>query len=144
MEKIHAALTESFITVPEEKFDVLADMQEQMEALETEREEVLTMAAELAEELIGMKRGAVIAQVTEGLAKTQIEKFTTLVEEVTFEDEASFSDKLQIVKKNLFSGTDSSVQNVVEEADGAEPIISEAVDPIIEALNAKISGKPRF
>lgn len=145
MASLHTAFAENFIDVPDEKYDVLGEMQESIASLQEENERVVDIANELAEELLSMKRGAVVAQVTEGLAKTQIEKFTSLVEEITFEDEASFADKLQIVKKNLFSGNDTSTtQNVVEELDGSDPIINEAVDPEIAAINAKISGKMRF
>jgi len=144
MESLHTCFAENYITVPDEKYDVIGEMQEALDSLAESHEEILNDASALAEELIALKRDKVVSQVTEGMAKTQVEKFVSLIEEVTFEDEESFTDKLSIVKKNLFSGSVSAPQNVVEEVDGSEAIISEAVDPEIAALNAKITGKPRF
>jgi hypothetical protein len=144
MKSLRTCFVENYIDVPDEKYDVLGEMQEAIDTLQAERDEVINDATELAEELLAMKRNLVVTQVTEGMAKTQIEKFNSLVEEVTYEDDKSFAEKLEIVKKNLFSGTPSTVQNVIEEVDGSEPNISEAFDPEIAALNAKISGKMRF
>ena len=144
MNSLRTCFVENYIDVPDEKYDVLGEMQEAIDTLQSERDEVIDDATEMAEELLAMKRSLVVSQVTEGMAKTQIEKFNSLVEEVTYEDDKSFAEKLEIVKKNLFSGTPSTVQNVIEEVDGSEPNISEAVDPEIAALNAKISGKMRF
>lgn len=148
MESLRVAFAENYIDIPDEKYDVLGEMQEAIETLQAERDEVIADATQLAEELVAMKRGYVIAQVTEGLAKTEIEKFQALVEEVTYEDDASFADKLAIVRKNLFSGNPSttSVQSIVEEEkeDGAVSNLTEAKDPEIEKLNAMLSGKLRF
>ena len=145
MESLRQCFVENFIDIPEEKYDVLGEMQNALDTLRAENEEVMTVANELAEEIEALKRTRVIAQVSEGMTKTQIEKLATLVEEISFEDEASFGEKLEIVKKNLFSGTGSTaIQNVIEEVDGSDSVVSEAVDPEIEALNAKISGKMRF
>lgn len=146
MEGIRNTFAEHYIEVPEEKYNVIGEMQEAIDQLESERDEVIQDATELAEELIALKRVAVVSQVTEGMAKTSIEKFSSLVEEVTYEDDKSFAEKLEIVKKNLFGNNSSSTPSVIEEeVEGVVDQINESADPEIRAIVKAINGgKSRF
>lgn len=142
MESLRVAFAENYIDIPDEKLDVLGQMQEAIEVLESERDEIIEDANALANELIALKRDAIIFTVTEGLAKTQVEKFETLVEDVTYEDDESFAEKLGIVKKNLFGGSTSGVTSFVDEE--APTTISEGKDSEVERIAAMITGTTRF
>lgn len=117
---------ENFIDVPEDKVDVLGEMAEYIAELESQLNEQMDVAISLSAELDESARTEVLAQVTEGLAKTEIEKFASLVEDVTFEDEASFAEKLKVLRGNYFPNapvitetTDVSDVDTLIETDGA-------------------------
>lgn len=93
---------ENFIDVPEEKYDIIGEMSQSIEQLEASVNEQMEVAISLNNELIELKRASVLAWVTEGLAKTEVEKFASLVEDVSFENESSFAEKLTVLKNNYF------------------------------------------
>ena len=47
-------------------------------------------------------QSAVIAVVSEGLAQTEIEKFRSILEDVTYEDDETYEEKLKTIKENFF------------------------------------------
>jgi len=93
---------ENFIDVPAEKYDIIGEMSESIEQLEASVNEQMEAAISLNNELIELKRASVLAGITEGLAKTEVEKFASLVEDVSFENEWSFAEKLTVLKNNYF------------------------------------------
>ena len=93
---------ENFIDVPDEKYDIIGEMSQSIEQLEASVNEQMNVAISLNNELIELKRASVLAGITEGLAKTEVEKFTSLVEDVSFENESSFAEKLAVLKNNYF------------------------------------------
>ena len=113
---------ESYIEIPEEKYNVLGEMQAQNEALVEKVNEVMAEANELKKELEESKREAVFVKVTADLAQTESEKLHGLVEDVEFENETIFEKKLNVIKTNYFPK--SSPTSVVVESDA---VITEEV-----------------
>lgn len=101
---------ENYIEVPEEKYDVLGEMQKQIEELTGKVNESVAEAVELKKALTESKRDAVFTKVTSDLAQTESEKLRGLIEEVEFESEELFEQKLNVIKNNYFP------KNVVEAA----------------------------
>ena len=99
---------EHYIEVPEEKYDVLGEMQAKIEELTAQVNETIAEAVELKKELTESKRDAVFTKVTSDLAQTESEKLRGLVEEVEFENESIFEQKLTVIKNNYFP------KNIVE------------------------------
>lgn len=122
MEGLRNLFAEHYIEVPEEKYDVLGEMTAKIEELESSLNNSMSESIELKKELVSLKRESVVASVTEDLAQTEVEKFKSLVEDVTFEDEASFVEKLNVIKENYFpknaavqsSDLDDVVETIVE------------------------------
>ena len=90
------------IDVPEEKFDVLADLQEEAESTKAKLDEQLAANVELTKQVNEMKRIAAIGEFSAGMADTDVEKFNGLAEELAYEDADSFKAKLQTIKENYF------------------------------------------
>ena len=93
---------EHYIEIPEEKFNVIGEMQESINTLELQLNNKIEESINLVTDLNSFKRENVVSFVTEGLAQTEIEKFKTLVEDVSFEDESSFAEKLNVIKESFF------------------------------------------
>ena len=129
-----------YIDIPEEKYDVLGDMEETISSLEEKLNEQVEAAVSLKSELDSMKRASVIAEAASGLADTDVEKFEALAEELTFEDVDSFSTKLQTIRENYFGKkATSGVQSVV--TDEPVQITEEKVyTPLISAVMQQLNS----
>jgi hypothetical protein len=124
---------EHYIDVPEEKFDVLGDMQEKLEQLESKLNETVATNVDLTKQINEQKRIASVIEAADGLADTDVEKFKGLAEELTYEDADSFKKKLQTIRENYFTNKSTSlVESVVTDS----PVITEeykAVDPMMKS-----------
>lgn len=101
-----------YIDIPEEKFDVLGDLQEQVDAAEAKLSEELEANVALTAEINEMKRSAAVGEYAVGMSDVDADKFRGLAEELIFEDVDSFKTKLQTIKENYFGKKQS--QTVVE------------------------------
>jgi len=124
---------EHYIDVPEEKFDVLGDMQEKLEQLESKLDETVATNVDLTKQINEQKRIASVIDAGDGLADTDVEKFKGLAEELSYEDADSFKKKLQTIRENYFTNKSTSlVESVVTDS----PVITEefkAVDPMMKS-----------
>lgn len=102
MSKLKDVFIESYIAVPEEKVDLVDDLSEQVKELEEALNARTEDAMTISEQLDTYKRNAIIAEAAKGLADTQVEKLTKLVEGFDFDDEATFAEKVAIVKESNF------------------------------------------
>ena len=106
-----------YIEVPEEKFDVLGDLQEQVDSAEAKLNEQLEANVALTQEINEMKRASAISEFAVDMADTDAEKFKGLAEELAFEDVESFKTKLQTIKENYFGKKQNTVvESVVTDA----------------------------
>ena len=129
-----------YIDIPEEKYDVLGDMEETISSLEEKLNEQVETAVALTQELNAIKREQVIAEAANGLADTDVEKFQALAEELTFEDVDSFSTKLQTIRENYFGKkATSGVQSVVTDEPvqiTEEKVYSPMISAVLKQLNS--------
>ena len=114
MNSLKDLFTESYIEVPESKVDLVDDLAEQVEELETQLNDTTANAIEMAEELENYKRDAIIQEASRGLADTQVEKLKTLVADMDFDNEETFAQKVATVKESYFT---KSTKSVTESAD---------------------------
>lgn len=118
---------EHYIDVPEEKFDVLGDLQEQLSAIEATLNDQVEKNVELSKIVNEQKRVNAIAESVKGLTDTEVEKFTALAEELSYDDATTFATKLQTIRENYFGGkkvisevksvvTDTPIETLTEQA----------------------------
>lgn len=93
---------EHYIEVPEERFDVVGDLQEQVNFLESKLDETLETNVEMAKQLNEMARDSITDEFCSDMTDTEVEKFTALAEELSYEGIDSYTSKLQIIKENYF------------------------------------------
>jgi hypothetical protein len=108
--------TEHYIEVPEEKYDVLAEMQAQIDSLKEKLDEQAAQNVDLYSEAEQLKKEKVFAQVCEDLASTETEKFATLVEDISFGSEEMYRQKLIVVKENYFPKAVASDDDKLEDS----------------------------
>jgi len=121
--KLKGLFEESYISVPEEKFDIVEDLTGRVEEIQSRLDKVMEENMTLKGELSESTREKILANVTEGLAATQAEKLVALAEGVEFDSAENYRKKLELVKENYFPVEKSGKQNLLEqiEEDNAEP-----------------------
>ena len=114
---LQQVFTEHYIEVPEDKYDVLAEMQEKLDTLESNLNEEIQKNINLNEEAVYLKKQNIFSVVSEDLADTEAEKFATLVEDITYTSDESYNNKLKVVKENYFRKTsvNTSADNALED-----------------------------
>jgi len=94
---------EHYIEVPEEKYDVIENLQSKTQDLENKLNEALEGNILMRQELEEMKKQSVIESATKDLADTEAERLVKLLEGVNFENEDLFSEKVAVIKENYFT-----------------------------------------
>lgn len=115
--------TDHYISVPEEKINVLESLTQKVEELEQNLDEIIGVNAALKDEVVESKRKEIFESLSENLTLSQREKFKTLADGVTFDgDLEDYSKKLTTVKDSYFTEKKvATPSNIQEETFEAEP-----------------------
>ena len=97
IEKLKVAFQESYIEIPEERFDVLADMEETLQSLESKLDETVAKNIELTKVINESARKATVDAFVKDMTDTEVEKFKSLSEELSYDDAESFKKNLQTI-----------------------------------------------
>jgi hypothetical protein len=119
MTSLKDLFTESYIDVPESKVDLVDELSGTVDELEDKLNSTTAKAIEMAEQLEGFQKEAIIREASKDLADTQVEKLKKLVEDIDFETEETFAKKVSIVKESHFSKkvTESNADDIDESYD---------------------------
>jgi len=112
---------EHYVTIPDDKYDVLESMVEKLDDMETKLNEQIEKNIGLNSRLGESVANGILESVSEGLASTQKEKLASLSESVEFESEESYREKLATLRESYFS---SKAKSPAAKSD----TISEGVD----------------
>jgi hypothetical protein len=115
---------EHYVSIPEEKYDVLHNMVEKLDDMETKLNEQIEKNMSLNKRLAESVADSILDQVSEGLAETQKEKLASLSESVEFESEEEYRDKLEMLKESYFPSKTGSPKAVATEtlSEGVENV----------------------
>jgi hypothetical protein len=135
MNNLKDLFTESYIEVPESKVDLVDELAENVEELETALNETTAKNISMQEELEVLKREAIIREYSSDLAETQVEKLKDLVEDIDFDDAETFAQKVATVKESYFTKKVTESADIVEEDDAGEAVV-EASGAMAQYLTA--------
>ena len=130
LQGMHSLFSEHYVSVPEERFDVVESMVERLDEMESKLNEQIERNVSLNSRLSEAVSETILADVSEGLAETQKDKLAALAENVEFDSETGYREKLESLKESYFSGSASastSARNSVE--DLTEEVGTEEVKP---------------
>ena len=108
LEGMKGLFEEHYVSIPEEKYDVLESMVEKLDDMETKLNEQIERNISLNKRLAESVADGILDQVSEGLAQTQKEKLASLSESVEFESETEYREKLETLKESYFSSKPQS------------------------------------
>jgi hypothetical protein len=130
---------EHYVSMPEEKYDVLESMVEKLDEMETKLNEQIQRNVALNAKLAESAADRVLNQVSEGLALSQKDKFASLAESVEFESENDYYQKLVTLRESYFprnAGIPANeTENLSEEANFQEVNHSPSMDAYLRALS---------
>ena len=134
MTKLKGLFEESYIEVPEGKVDMVDDLADQVEELEKTVNESTKKAIDMAVELESYKRDAIIREATKDLAETQVEKLKKLAENVDFEDEETFTQKVAQLKESYFAKKITSQEGEIVEDEAPSVETSDSMASYLNAI----------
>jgi hypothetical protein len=126
MEGMKKLFEEHYVTLPDDKYDVLENMVDKLDEMETKLNEQIEKNVALNQRLGESTAQTIFNNVAEGLAVSQKEKLQSLAESVEFESEESYRGKIETLKESYFgakktTSTTSAPQELKEEAEHVEP-----------------------
>ena len=131
---------EHYIDIPEEKFDVLASMEEHVEELEAKLNETVASNIELNKTIGSLKHTELVQEATNGLTDTEEEKFKSLAEELSYEDSDSFKSKLKTIRENYFTTkAQADVKSVVTDTPVESLTEEKKLDPVMAAYTSVLN-----
>ena len=120
---------EHYVTIPEEKYDVTAAMVEKLDEMEDKLNEQINKNIALNQRLAESVADVIFSEVCEGLALSQKDKLASLAENVEFDSEENYREKLVTLRKSYFP-----------ENAGAQRDESENISESTESIAQPVSG----
>jgi len=116
---------DNYVTIPDDKYDVLESMVEKLDDMETKLNEQIEKNIGLNRRLSESVADGILESVSDGLASTQKEKLASLVESVEFESETEYRNKLETLKESYFPGKTSAAKTeTLTEGEDAAPVLA--------------------
>ena len=102
MTGLRGLFEEHYVSIPEDKYDVLESMVEKLDEMETKLNEQIEKNVSLNKRLAESVAQGIFDEISEGLAATQKDKLASLAESVEFESEEEYREKLETLKESYF------------------------------------------
>ena len=118
---------EHYIDVPEEKYNVLDDLTNQNKKLEDKLNEQIEKNVDLTKKVSNADRSSIVAEISDDLAETEKEKFTSMAENVEYDSADKFREKLETIKESYFP------KKKIEEGSSKDGVDSVAANAPIES-----------
>jgi len=131
---------EHYVTIPEEKYDVLSTMVEKLDEMEDKLNEQIKSNIALNQRLAESVADVIFSDVCEGLALSQKDKLASLAENVEFDSEDTYREKLVTLRKSYFpenAGAQRDDSETISESSDAEANVS--VSPLMEGYLSTLS-----
>jgi hypothetical protein len=131
---------EHYVEIPEEKYDVLENMVEKLDDMETKLNEQIERNIQLNKRLSESVADRIFDDISEGLATTQKEKLASLAESVEFESETEYREKLETLKESYFPSRvvapSATTETLSEGVEVAAEFHSDTMNAYLKTLSA--------
>lgn len=145
---------QNYVQIPEEKVDLVSEMEEENEGLKDEINERVAENMELRKQILALRCDDIFESHCDGLADTQVEKLRTLAEGIEFDSEDMFEEKLSVLKESYFGNarrvrkpapvTENLIEEVVLDTGDEEQELAEeapSVNPVMRNYMTALSRK---
>jgi len=139
LEGMKGLFEEHYVTIPEEKYDVLNSMVDKLDEMEGKLNEQIDKNVSLNKRLAESTADVIFAEVTEGLALSQREKLQSLAEKIEFESETDYREKLETLRESYFPSNANAQKAKTETiSEGVAPVAPQDVSKSMEAYMASL------
>jgi len=130
-----------YVTIPEDRYDVIESMVDKLDEMETKLNEQIEKNVALNKRLAESVADVILADVAEGLALSQKDKLAALAENVEFDGEANYREKLVTLRESYFPTNTSAQRDISENLSEEVSVNTEltSVSPIMEAYLQTLS-----
>jgi len=123
-----------YVTIPEDRYDVIESMVDKLDEMEGKLNEQIERNVALNRRLAESVADVIFADVAEGLALSQKDKLATLAENVEFESESDYREKLVTLKKSYFPENASAQRDHSETiSEGTSVAGQTSASPLMES-----------
>ena len=134
-----------YVSIPEDKYDVLNSMVNKLDEMEDKLNEQIERNIALKQRLAESVADVIFSEVCEGLALSQKEKLASLAENVEFDSEEKYREKLVALRESYFpsnAGTQrDKSENISENTEtSAQPAVSGLMESYLSTLT-RVSKK---
>ena len=130
---------EHYIDVPEEKEDVFESLVIENKELEEKLDEQTQKQMEIVKELNTYKAASVFKTVSEGMVDTDVEKLKELTEDVDYDTDEQYAEKLNVIKNSYFKSDTKQVDDNKKTAGTNNPVVSGTSDGRMDGVMSAIS-----
>ena len=131
-----------YVSIPEEKYDVIESMVDKLDEMEEKLNEQIERNVSLNKRLAESVADVILSDVSEGLALSQKDKLASLAENVEFDSESNYREKLVTLRESYFptnTGTQRDDSENLSEEVSHEGSGATSVSPIMEAYLQTLS-----
>jgi hypothetical protein len=128
MTSLQAVFKEHYIDVPEGKVDLVDELAEQVSELEETLNKTTEDNIKLHESVQTLERADVVREQSSGLADTEAEKLSTLVEDIEFDNKDNFEMKVKVVKESYFTKAISESVDELSSIAGTDEVQADVSD----------------
>ena len=121
-----------YVSIPEEKYDVVESMVDKLDEMEGKLNEQIERNVALNRRLAESVADVIFADVAEGLALSQKDKLASLAENVEFDSEANYREKLVTLRESYFPSYTSAQRDDSE-------TLSESTD--VQSQQPQVDGR---
>jgi len=129
-----------YVSIPEEKYNVIESMVEKLDEMETKLNEQIEKNISLNKRLSESVADGIFDQISEGLADTQKDKLASLSQSVEFESESQYREKLETLRESYFPSRGVSpsarTETLSEGLDAAPESYSGSMASYLKTLSA--------
>ena len=130
---IRGLFEEHYVSIPEEKYDVTTAMVEKLDEMEYKLNEQIKSNIALNQRLAESVAETILSDVSEGLALSQKDRLADLAENVEFDSEENYREKLTTLKNSYFSETVGSQRDTSENISESSESIAQPVTGLMES-----------
>ena len=125
-----------YVTIPEDKYDVLNSMVEKLDEMENKLNEQIDANVMLNKRLAESTADVIFADVVEGLALSQKEKLQSLAENIEFESESDYREKLETLRESYFPANPGTPTKKVHSENLSEGVESAPESGVSKSMEA--------
>ena len=131
---------EHYINVPDEKEDVFENLVVEVAELEEKLDEQTEKHMDTVKELNTYKAAHIFKSISEGMVDTDVEKFVELVEDVDYDTDEQYREKLNIIKNSYFKSDKKEVTDNKKTAGTNNPVADGKGDSKMDSIMSAITN----